>query len=186
MRSTRSVEIPRVPELDLEHADELARILGAFVQRDQRLGRRQVLRVEREHLLVRAHGAVGLGEPIAIELRDLHVQDDLGGVVLGLDLALEHADVLVVLVLRRVELLELVPVLLLQVELLERVLAALVLRLDVEQRSPRRDRLRRLVDLVGEQDAELLQRRDLLDAIVDEPRLRLQTSASLSQIFSRS
>ena len=64
MRSTRAPESARVPELDLEHADELARILGA----PRRAGSAprppaRLLRVEREHLLVRAHRAIGLLQP---------------------------------------------------------------------------------------------------------------------------
>ena len=87
----------------------------------------------------------------------------------------------------RVELLELVQVLLREVELLERVLRALVLRLDVEQRAPRRRSpaparstfsVKRMPSFCSA--ATFLRRSSTSRACGS------QTSASLSHTFSRS
>ena len=144
-------------ELDLQHAHEGLRIATRLVERDQRLGRGEVVLVELEHLLERAHRAIGLLQLVAVQHRDLHRERQPVLLAAGLDLALEDADVLVDLAAGPVELLELVPATLGDVELLERVLRATVVLVDREQPLPGVDRLRAVLDLLGVEQAEALQ-----------------------------
>jgi len=76
----------------------------------------------------------------------------------GLDLALEHADELVELAARAVELLEIGPPRLGDVELLERVLRAPVVLVDPQQALPGLDRLGGVLDLLGVEKPEALER----------------------------
>jgi hypothetical protein len=76
----------------------------------------------------------------------------------GLDLALEHADELVELAARAVELLEVDPPRLGDVQLLERVLGAAVVVVDPDQPLPGVDRLGAVLDLLGVEQAEPLER----------------------------
>ena len=62
----------RRAQLDLEHAHERLADRARLVQRDQGLGRGEVVLVELEHLLERAHRAIGLLHLVAVEHRDLH------------------------------------------------------------------------------------------------------------------
>ena len=163
------VHVLGVRELDLEHTGELLGVLGSFVQRNQGFRGSQVLDVKLEHTLEGAHRAVGLAELVAIEHRGAVVEQDLVGVVLELDLTLEGANELVVLVLTGVERLELVPALLLDEQLLDRILRAAVLGVDGEQLAPGVGRARRIFHSIGKQDAELLQHGDLLDRIGEQP-----------------
>ena len=62
----------RLGDLVLQHADERTRISPRLVQRDQGLGRGEVVLVELEDLLERARRAIGLLDLVAVEHRDLH------------------------------------------------------------------------------------------------------------------
>ncbi len=61
----------RVVELDHEDVGEPPHVLALLVQRDERLGRDEVLRVDRQRLLERLLRAIGLVQLVAIELADL-------------------------------------------------------------------------------------------------------------------
>ena len=105
----------------------------------------------------RPSGPGRLVQAIAVQLPDLVPQPDLGLVVLGLGLALEHAHELVPLALGGVEALERVPVLLLDVQLAKRVLGPAVVRLGLQQRPPGADRLADVLQLLGVQQRQLQQ-----------------------------
>ena len=125
------VRVLLVTELDLDRVGERLGVAGLRVDRDERLGGAQVLRLELEDLLVGARGAVVLLLLVRPELGDLEEEADLRlGVRLLRLLLLEDADELVPLAALGVEDLEVVPATEREVLLLEGFLRLAIVRID--------------------------------------------------------
>ncbi len=145
-----------VLEANLVHAGELLRVVDRLVDRRERDGRIEALRIELEHLLVGLRGLVVLVLSLP-EARDAEHQIDLLFLrrVLVPGLALERTDELVELAARCVERLEIVPRLDRDVATLELLLRALVLGIEREQALERADGAVIVVELVRVDHAEL-------------------------------
>ena len=80
-------------ELVLEVLEVLLHAAGLLIQGVERLERRQVLRVDREHFLVRLDGALVVAEPVLPQLADLQLEAHRElGVVDDLRLLRQHLD----------------------------------------------------------------------------------------------
>ena len=157
------VRVFLVTELDLDRVRERLAVARLRVDRDERLGRAEVLRLELEDLLVGARRAIVLLLLVRPELGDLEEQADLGvGVRLLRLLLLEDADELVPLAALGVEDLEVVPATEREVLLLEGLLRLAIVRVDREERAPRVDRALVVVQTIAVDRAELREDLDLL------------------------
>ena len=178
-----------VEELDLDGAGEALGVARLLVERDERLGGGEVLGVDREHLLVRARGAIGLALLRHPQLGDLHEQADLGLVVRLLRLLrLEDADELVPLAALGVEDLEIVPAPEREVLLLERLLRLAILRVQREELAPRLDGGRVVVEPLAVERAELAEEHLLrlgvegaVDLLLEDAGERLPVLGALVQ-----
>ena len=116
-------------ELLLEHVEVVLHVAGLLVQALERLERRDVLRIDRQDLLVRLDGARAVAEPLLVELPDLVLEaDDLFGVLDRPRLLRQDLD-------------EVRPLLRGAIEPLERVERRHRLRVGLERRLVRRHRL---------------------------------------------
>ena len=151
-----------VTELDLDGVGERLGVVRRGVDRDERLGRLEVVRLELEHLLVGLGRAIELLLLVGPELRDLEEERDLrrSARLLRL-LLLEDANELVPLAALGVEDLEVVPAAERQVLLLQRVLRAPVVRVEREERAPCVDRALVVVEALAVDRAQLGEDLDL-------------------------
>ena len=144
-------------ELVLEVLEVLLHPAGLLVERVERLQRRQVLRIDRQDLLVGVDGAVVVAQPVLPQLADLQLEADrLLGVVDDLRLLGEHVD-------------QAVPGLRAAVQPLERVDRVDAVLVGVERALVGGHRLRRVAQLrlvgVGQGQQDLDARRRLLLAL---------------------
>ena len=154
-------------ELDLDRVGERLRVVRLRVDRNQRFGGAQVLRIELEDLFVRLRSAIVLLLLVRPELGDLEEEADLRlGVRLLRLLLLEDADELVPLAGLGVEDLEVVPAAEREVLLLERFLRFAIVRVELEERAPRGDGAFVVVEAVAVDRAELREDLDLLRRVV--------------------
>ena len=143
--------------LHLERRREPPRVVRRAVHRDQTQRRVTVRRIDLEHLLEAAGGAVDLLAAHLPELRDLreerHLRRVRGLRVLGL--ALEQADELVPLAALLEEALELVPRVHREVALLQRLLRAAVVGVERKHAAPRLDGDGVVVETIAGDETEL-------------------------------
>ena len=151
-----------VVQLDLQRDGDVSLVAGLLVEGREGDRDGEVVVVEREGALQGLDGLVGLVHPSLVQVGDLEEQRGALGALGGLRLALEHADELAPLVLLGVELLQALHVADGEVELLERVLGAPVLGVELVERLPRLDRAAVVVQLVAVVRPELDEVVDLL------------------------
>ncbi len=174
-----------VRELHLDGVREELRVARRGVDRDERLGRAEVLRLELEDLLVRLRRAIGLLLLVRPELGDLEEHADLRLRVRLLRLLLlEDADELVPLAGLGVEDLEVVPATEREVLLLERLLRLAIVRVEREERAPRGDRALVVVQTIAVDRSELVEDLDLLRGVVGDLGLLLEDRRELVELLA--
>ena len=149
----------RVLQAHLVDPSELPGVPGLFVDGRESLGSSEVVLVPVEDLLVGAGGAVGLTLLLDPQARGAEEEIDplLRRGLLAVRLALEHADQLAPLVLRPVELLQLVPRAKRHVATLELLLGSAIVGVDGEQLGEGANGASVVTDLVRVDRPELLQ-----------------------------
>jgi hypothetical protein len=172
-----------VVELDLEGHGDVPLVVRLLVEGEQRVGDGQVVVVEAERLLEGTDRLVRLLEAGMVEVRDLEQQRAALGAFGGLGLLLEHTDELAPLVLLGVELLQRVHVADHQVELLEGILGATVLGVEAVQRLPGGDRRLLIVELVAVQRAELDEVLDALGVVPLDLGERVEDAGQLGPLL---
>ena len=139
--------ILRAAQHDLEHRAQPRPLRVLLVDRGERRGRFGVHAVDRQHALVAAHRARGIADLVLEHLgraeAQVHAQLDVVGVV---GLVREHVDQTFEVAHAAVQRLQAVPVARLEQRVADRAQRATVLRLDLEDPPPARQRLLVLVE----------------------------------------
>ena len=172
-------------QLHFDDAGQRLRVVGLRVDRDERFGRLQIVRLELEDLLVRLGRAIELLLLLAPQLRDLEEEADLRRRVrlLGL-LLLEDADELVPLAALGVEDLEVVPPPEREVLLLDRLLGLAIVRVEGEELPPRGNRSFVVVQAIAVDRPELREDHDLRSRVVRELGLLFENGGELVELLA--